>query len=125
MLIFIDIYIVFILCHFVGSFQFNHCNKTDPCVRFFPDRSNYVLYDDISGATKDLQFQSNVVNKIIGKFFVFVVMVSIHTSSGRYPAGNYIFKINNRDSRTRCAVVSLLLTLNAFRTLFYYFNCQL
>ena len=36
MLIFIDIYIVFILFYCVGNFQFNHCNKTDPNVRFFP-----------------------------------------------------------------------------------------
>ena len=46
-----------------------------------------------------------------------------------YPAGNYIFKVNNRNTRTRCeicselainvvgvVVVSLLLTLNIFHT---------
>ena len=52
---------------------------------------------------------------------------------GKYQAGNYIFRINNRNTRTRCEIcsnltiktperhhlVSLLLTLNIFRTFFY------
>ena len=33
-----------------------------------------------------------------------------------YPAKKYIFKVNNRNTRTRC--VSFLLTLNIFHTLF-------
>ena len=41
------------------------------------------------------------------------------------PAGNYMFKINNRNTSIDIAVilVSLLLTLNIFHTLFWYFYC--
>ena len=43
-----------------------------------------------------------------------------------YPAGTYFHKVNNRNTRTRCEIfskitiniVSLLLTLNVFPTLF-------
>ena len=54
-----------------------------------------------------------------------------------YPAGNYIFEVNNRNTRTRCEIcskltittvngvvlVSLLFTLNIFHTLFWCFYC--
>ena len=53
-----------------------------------------------------------------------------------YPVGNYMFKVNNRNSRTRSEIcskltmmtpgvvlVSLLLTLNIFYTLFWCFYC--
>ena len=37
------------------------------------------------------------------------------------PAGNYMFKVNNKDTRTMSILVSLLLTLNIFQTLSYCF----
>ena len=54
-------------------------------------------------------------------------------SKDRLPAGIYIFKVNNRKSRTRCEIcskltinnivlVSLLLTLNIFNILFLLLN---
>ena len=55
-------------------------------------------------------------------------------SSVAFPVGNYMFKVNNRNTRTRCGIcskltiktperrqnvlVSLALTLNIFHTLF-------
>ena len=54
-----------------------------------------------------------------------------------YPAGNYMFKVNNRNTRTRCEVCSkltiktlerrqaLLLTLNTLHILFLCFCCSL
>ena len=58
----------------------------------------------------------------------------------RIPAGNYMFKVNNRNTRTKSEIcskltikipkrhhwrrsVSLLLTLNIFHSLFYCFYC--
>ena len=35
-----------------------------------------------------------------------------------FPAGIYLPKVNNRNTRTRCEICSLLLTLNIFHTLF-------
>ena len=47
-----------------------------------------------------------------------------------YPAGNYMFKVNNRNTRLRCEIcskltikISLLLTLNILYTLFKCFFC--
>ena len=47
---------------------------------------------------------------------------------GSHPVGNYMFKVNNRNSRTRCEICSkltittvlvfLILTLNIFHSLF-------
>ena len=55
-------------------------------------------------------------------------MILSQKKSPCYPAGNYMFKVNNRNTRTRCEIcsrltikthlVSLLLTLNIFHTLF-------
>ena len=50
-----------------------------------------------------------------------------------YPAGNYMYKVNNRNIRTRCEIcsklaikrLSLLLTLNIFHTFFWCFFCKL
>ena len=55
-------------------------------------------------------------------------MILSQEKSPCYPAGNYMFKVNNRNTRTRCEIcsrltinthlVSLLLTLNIFHTFF-------
>ena len=50
----------------------------------------------------------------------------LKTSENSNPAANYMFKVKNRNNRTRCEIcpkfgvilVSLLLTLNIFHTLF-------
>ena len=40
-----------------------------------------------------------------------------------FPAGIYLLKVNSKNTRTRCEIMSLLLTLNIFRTLFQCFYC--
>ena len=64
-----------------------------------------------------------------------IIFVSVKV--GIKPAGNKMFKVNNRNSRTRCEIcskltikdaigvvqISLLLTLNIFHTLLYCFYC--
>ena len=59
-------------------------------------------------------------------------VVKIEKNTGSYPAGNYMFKFNNGNTRTRCEIFSkltifiiycLLLFLDIFHTLFYCFYC--
>ena len=44
----------------------------------------------------------------------------LEITMSKIPAGNYMFKVNNKDTRTTAgiALVSLLLTLNIFHPLF-------
>ena len=38
----------------------------------------------------------------------FLVFCAVGYSSSSYPAGNYMFKVNNRNTRTRCEICSKL-----------------
>ena len=57
------------------------------------------------------------------RWFYLTLMYDTLKKLSASPAGNCMFKVNNRNTRTRCEIcskclVSLLLTLNIFHTLF-------
>ena len=39
---------------------------------------------------------------------VYYIYSKIYSSMSNYPAGNYMFKVNNRSTRTRCKICSKL-----------------
>ena len=69
-------------------------------------------------------FMPTIFNEMNQRSHSEFVSPSIVTHGFSYPAGNYMFQVNNRKTRTRCEIyggvvlVSLLLTLNIFHTLF-------
>ena len=62
----------------------------------------------------------------IAMAWVFIYQV-ISYLSGQFPARIFLIKVSNVNIRTMCGVVmvSLLLPLNRFHTLFWYFRCWL
>ena len=71
--------------------------------------------------SKNLYWKNKILNENNNISFCTTLKCVLH------PAGNYMFKVNNKNSRTRCEIcskltvkTSSLLTLNIFHILFYF-----
>ena len=76
---------------------------------------------------KVLNIDSQLESEVYNLASILSDKVNIYCNYMELPAGNYMFKVNNRNTRTRCEICSkliikiperLLLTLNVFYILF-------
>ena len=78
-------------------------------------KEEVVLVVTIDEKTNIDSHIKNISKKAVLKLSVFLRITN-------YPAGNYMFELNNTNTRTRCEIgvvlLSLLSTLNIFLTLF-------
>ena len=82
-----------------------------------------------TGRVKLVSTSKNCKLLLLNKTDICLNIISSLMYSKMPPSGNYLFKVNNINTRTMCEICSkltiktLLLTLNRFHTLFECFYC--
>ena len=63
------------------------------------------------------KYLPRLFNRIVFNYQIFTHWDSVLIAFDHIPSGNYLFKVNNRNTRTRCEICSKL-TMKIFHTLF-------
>ena len=97
--------------------RFKLLNKNDPALLTRRDKESHLesgqhkyMHNDIQNELIELMAKQVLAKKLesicSSKFFG--IMADEHTDIPNNPAGNCMFKVNNRNTRTRCEICSKL-----------------